>query len=290
MNTKTQAPPEPQPGELWEFPLSAHGLVGWVVVKHHPDDPRQLFVVPADSEDFVGAVDLAVPVLREDEPYERVVLRGAFGRWLGARDFWFQVPGARVARTWRREFLERLVQAFRDSPGEAAEERVQPGRYEEWVEAVLEPATRRLESWAARQRPDVTAEARLEEAGPLEHLPLAAASSGLLSSLVAEDTEDFDASVERELFGLVEGARVFLQLYPGEASLEISAARPGEAGPPRVFVLEASTRQHLDFVPRIVGGWRSQLFRLAGPRLRFVVDGHPVIDVELDLEADLGPA
>ncbi len=289
MKTKSLTAPDPQPGELWEFPLPAPGLVGWVVVKHHPDDPRQLFVVPADSEDFVGSVDLAAPVLYAGERHERVVLRGAFGRWLTADDFWFQVPGARVERTWRREFLGRLVGAFQQRHGQVEAEPSVPGAYEEWIEAVLEPATRRLESWTERQVPDVRAEERADPGAttsPFEHLGLAAASSGLDELLGQEG--DFEDCVERELFGLVAGARVFLQQYAGEAALEIYAAPSGGPGPPRMFVLQKSTRLYLDFSPRITGGWRSQLFPLEAPSLRLVVEGPPVLDVELDLESDGG--
>ena len=289
MKTKSLICPDPQPGELWEFPLPAPGLVGWVVVKHHPDDPRQLFVVPADSEDFVGSVDLAAPLSYAGERHERIVLRGAFGRWLTADDFWFQVPGARVGRTWRREFLGRLVGAFQQRHDQVEAEPSVPGVYEEWIEAVLEPATRTLESWSERQLLDVRTEERADPEAttrPLEHLGLAAASSGLDSLLGQEG--DFEDCIERELFGLIPGARVFLQQYASEAALEIFGAPSRGPAPPRMFVLQRSARLYLDFAPRISGGWRSQLFPLEAPSLRLVVDGAPVLDVELDLESDAG--
>lgn len=275
-------------GELWEFPMGTLGLLGWVVVGQRPSaEDREFLVVPADSEDFVGPGDLAVPILRTGRdglPRERAVLRGGFGCWVKDSDFWFQADRAQIAGAWRDAF------AGLGQDGGSGDVEL-PNGFAEWVAEVLEPAVDDLGAWSARQRPDVRLRDRVVDEGDDlgAGLSLAAASSDLLGSLVAEEpgaSEWSDPYCERELHGLKGFPRVFLQQYATCASLELCGAREGESGPPVVFVpLESGARMFLEFSPRLGGGWRSALFALDGPKLRLVVDGRPMVEIDLELPA-----
>lgn len=273
----------PRPGELWEFPVGTDGLVGWVAVKHHPDDAAHLLMVPADTEAFVGPLDVAVALVEAGtEPHRRVVLRGSFARWVAARDLWFQVPGASVARAWRAELCERLV-------AERTGEVELPGEALAFEDDVLAPAAEALEAWAARLQRSL----RLDLAGPAggeletEAGPelLAAAGTSALDDLLAASADLTPVpEVVRELDGVFSAHTASLRVTPDEVQLEAT----GAGMPPLcLFLGPNGGRVFLSWVRHISGAWRSQparLDQLAGPPLRLIVAGETFVDLELDFE------
>ena len=276
-----------EPGQLWELPLAGAGLLGWVVVRRHPEDPDLVLLVPADAEVGLAEGDLAAPLTWQGSPEgERCVLRVAYGGWLPARDLWFRVPGAEVTSAWLEELGE---------PGSADPDGLGslPLDLQDWLRDELGPARQALEAWRlrVRERPELypvieDAAGRVAEAPePPDALPLAAAGSDALDRVLAEhagDGEGAGEELQRELAGGLEGRPTLLRLTTHEVQLEVG----GTTEPPRcLFLGPAGGRSFLRWTRHLHGGWRSQpvdLAELEAPPLRLVVEGERVHDLELD--------
>lgn len=281
----------PRPGELWEFPIGTEGLVGWVAVKFHPDDESLLLMVPADTEAFVGPLDVAVALVEAGSAgHRRVVLRGSFARWVPAKAFWFKVEGASVARAWRAELCERLVAGGVDIAAvELAGEAVA------FEDGVLAPAATELEAWTERKERAV----RVDLTGPSDAGVdfvagpelLAAAGESALDAIFADADEAAPvAEVLRKLEGVFAGHEVELRVTPFEVQLE---AAGGDMPPACFFLGPRGGRVFLSWVRHISGTWRSQparLDELEAPPLRLVIAGSrgggrtEVVDLELDFD------
>lgn len=289
----------PRPGELWELPLAGADLLGWVVIKSHPDDAGLVLVVPADGEPDVGPRDLACPLTwaRDDgdDVIERCVLRGDFGAWIPTRDLWFRAPGASVSPAWRADFLEGLLRAVGEGNVELDAPTAEADLH---LGASLGPALGELEAWRDRK----SARLRVELSGPYQldadlaggasrvaepTLAYAAAGSDLLDELCADldDEEPVEPEVLRRLEGGLDGREAVLRMTPSEVQLEVD----GAAEPPRcLFLGPAGGRRFLRWTRHLQGGWRSQpsnLRELEAPPLRLVVEGERVMDIELDYES-----
>ncbi|MDF1800861.1 MAG: hypothetical protein P1V81_16940 [Planctomycetota bacterium] len=291
----------PRPGELWELPLAGADLLGWVVIKSHPDDAGLLLVVPADGEPEVGPRDLACPLTWSradgDEVVERCVLRGDFGAWIPAQDLWFRAPGARVSPAWRADFLAGLLRAL-GAAATGAGGAVATAEAEQHQDTSLGPALAGLEAWRDR----ASARLRVNLSGPYQldadltggasrvaepALAYAAAGSDLLDELCAdlEDEDPIEPEVLRRLEGGLDGREAVLRMTPSEVQLEVD----GAAEPPRcLFLGPSGGRRFLRWTRHLQGGWRSQpsnLRELEAPPLRLVVEGERVFDIELDYES-----
>ncbi|MDG1499840.1 MAG: hypothetical protein P8N31_13015 [Planctomycetota bacterium] len=294
---KSTAPKhQPVPGDLWEFPLGPPELTGWAVIKRHPDDQDLLLVAPCDSQEAVGARDLAVPSASKDEATGRLVLRGDWTRWARRSDFWFRAGQDIVPREWRREFLARIQDGFGQPRHRGAslirEESTEWAGSSAWNRDVLIVADGDLDRWESRE----TAREELKASDPVTktddvRMELAAAGQSTLDEILGEDKgedwigDELDDEQVQELFHLFvtkghagRETRTYLHLTGSAAYFELDA----ELAPREAFVLGASGgRTFLRWTRTLSRRWRSQVVDLVSGGLRVVVAGDPVVDVEI---------
>ncbi|MFT5080945.1 MAG: hypothetical protein ACI9D0_000998 [Bacteroidia bacterium] len=285
---------QPEPGDLWEFPLGPPELTGWVVIKRHPDDRDLLLVAPCDSQEAVGARDLAVPTSSKDGSTGRLVLRGDWTRWARLEDFWFRAGQDVVPREWRREFLARIQDGFGEPRNSGAslvrEESMEWAGSSAWTRDVLIVADGDLDRWEGRE----TITEQLKASAPVtetkdESVRLAADGWSAMDAALEEDEDwigdDMDDEQVQELFNLfvTKGAagretRTYLHLTGSAAYFELDA----ELAPREAFVLGGSGgRTFLRWTRTLSRRWRSQVVDLVSGGLRVVVTGDPVVDVEI---------
>lgn len=292
---KSTAPKHrPEPGDLWEFPLGPPELTGWAVIKHHPDDQGLLLVAPCDSQEAVGARDLAVPTASKDGTTGRLVLRGDWTRWARLSDFWFRAGQDIVPREWRREFLARIQDGFGQPRNGGAslvrEESTEWAGSSAWIRDVLMVADGDLDRWEKREA--IVEELKASNSVTKtqdDSLDLATAGRSALDELLEEDEDwigdELDDEQVQELFHLfvTKGAagretRTYLHLTGSAAYFELDA----ELAPREAFVLGASGgRTFLRWTRTLSRRWRSQVVDLVSGGLRVVVAGDPVVDVEI---------
>ena len=319
----TETPSAARPGEVWELPLAGAGLLGWVVVRRHPDDPGLVLVVPADTEPDLGDGDLVAPLTWSaaagPDVDQRCVLRPDYGGWLAAADLWFRLPGARVPAAWRDELLAGRLALARGQDRAVDLRGPASADLQAWRAEHLAPALAGLEAWRDRRRTRAELRVPLDDAGdgPIAagpdvaiaeqapawppgpsdpdigdlSIPLAAAGSDALDDVLAAHGDDEPPPPEllRELVGGLEGRPTLLRLTPAEVQLEVD----GPTEPPRcLFLGPAGGRAFLRWTRVLAGGWRSQpvdLAALAAPPLRLVIEGERVHDLELDPDLPAAP-
>lgn len=131
----------PRPGELFLLAASGGQPVEWAVVEAHPDDPRRLWVVPADANPLAGGADVTVPAEADCGP---LTLRCAFGLWVDAGECdpetrTGSLPGESLERA-RSRHRALARGASGGAPGDAVAE----SEYRAWIAEVVEPARRAL--------------------------------------------------------------------------------------------------------------------------------------------------
>lgn len=125
----------PRPGDLFLLDACGELPVEWAAVEVHPEEPRRLWVVPADANSLAGGADVAVPA---DAPCGPLTLRCAFGLWVDAR----QCNPMRRTGTLPAESLERARRRRRDlAEGSAGPtEADADSEYRAWIAEMVEPA------------------------------------------------------------------------------------------------------------------------------------------------------
>ena len=283
----------PAPGELWECPLGAAGVLGWVVIKVHPDDADLFLVVPVDTEDAVGPRDVAVPQVASDGVTGRLVLRGDWSRWACRDDFWFCASERAVPREWRVELLTRIQESLgkkRESGGSVVrEEALDWAEHADWIRETLAPADADFERWEKRESFGETATIREAGPEPVEDTgALAAAGLSEMAALAREAPEGASAEMKWEVFNLFVSKRssgaeskTFVFGSGDAAYFELDA----ELAPRDAFVLDAKGgRTFLRWNKTLSRRWRSQALELSDGSLRVVVAGSPVVDVKIAFE------
>ncbi len=287
----------PEPGDLWEFPVGAAEVVGWAVLKVHPEDPNLFLVAPVDIQQAVGPRDLAVPQIAKDGSSGRIVLRGDWTRWVSRDDFWFCAAKEVVPREWRREFLARIQEALgaaRAGGGSLIrEEALEWGEHLDWVRDTLKPTDTELERWERRESLREVVQAQGDSRGDSgESVALAASGLSDLTFALAVCSEASEPAPETEweLFNLfvVKGpaggkSKTFLYGSAGTVYFELDA----ELAPRDAFVLGSQGgRTFLQWNKTIRRKWRSQPLRLTGKSLRVVVAGDPMVEVDIEFAGD----
>ena len=128
----------PQPGEVFLLAPTADLPLEWAILERHPDDPRQLLAVPADSNSLVGSADLTAAVTSRSP----LSLRCRFAVWLhqdnldpGMRTGSLEPEALALARAKWRELQKG------GTTGSALEREVDADpEYQDWVEDVLDKA------------------------------------------------------------------------------------------------------------------------------------------------------
>ena len=157
MNQPTKRPPELEPGDLCRLPFGGEGLVGWTLLKRHPDDAQTFLCVPVDAESAIaGDHDLVLAPGERDLLLAagdgQLVLRCEHSVWLQADDFWERVAEQHIARTDRVKAIELVRRvAGLETTVECAGTVEFDECHAEWKDATLRPATVAAERWRDRR-------------------------------------------------------------------------------------------------------------------------------------------
>lgn len=264
----------PRAGDLFRLPFGGEGLVGWALLKTHPDDADVFLCVPADLETaFLADEDTVV-----ENGEEALVLRCNHSLWLRAEDFWERVDGYRVLRTDRIVALQRVrwiagLDELEEPTGTADFDECQS----DWLREVIAPALSAARRWRGRvTRRFGTRDASLSAStpsrlqlvrSPAAPMPLAASGRGVFHSA-------------RELARRLDPrsiAPTTADLASWSFWVDAAGVQPCHAGPEAPPVgwawPQAGRRRRTNWTRAEDGNWFDQSLEWGDGAVRFAFDG-----------------
>jgi len=279
----------PRAGDIFRLPFGGEGIVGWALLKIHPDDVDVYLCVPADLETaFLADEDTLVE--DADEP---LVLRCNHSLWLRGADFWERVEGRRIPRPDRVAALERLrciagLDEWTSWTGTADFDACQS----HWTREVIAPALDAANRWRDRvsqrvrtsdaSRTDVTpTRLSLVKGGPATRRPLAASGRGLFLSV-----RELAQRLEPRRFAPQTSADFACWSFWVDAA-GVQACFAGTDSPPVGWALpEGGRRRRLSWTCDSAGAWLERSLDWGTGAVRFALDGERML--ELILVSDEG--
>lgn len=129
-----------EPGDVYRFRVGSDIAMRWVVINNHPDQPDQLFVVPADEHPLSGPDDL----LCVDKVGRRITLYCGLGLWLprsaflqGVRTRFLSEENLGLAR----DKISQVTTAVRGKPGATGKSKASTD-YKKWMDLVAKTVKR----------------------------------------------------------------------------------------------------------------------------------------------------
>lgn len=286
MTDPLRSPSGPSAGDLYRLPFGGEELVGWALLKCHPDDASLFLCVPADLETaFLADADRIVE--GTDEP---LALRCDHSLWLHRDDFWERVGSDRVPRADRVAALESLrcvagLDEARASFGTVDFDDCQS----DWIREVIAPALEHANRWRERLvhrigtrdaslSPDVRQALRLVTDREPRRLPLAASGSGVFHAA----WEAAHGCTPR-----VGTPRQVPELAQWSFWIDPVGLQPEYHGahPPRAWALPAGgRRRHLDWERADRETWIARSLEWGTGAVRFAIDGERALELILEDE------